>query len=41
MTLESETDTVAGLLQKFRQRSDMGKRAWSAAKPTQPNGDSP
>jgi hypothetical protein len=26
---------------KFQQRIDMGERAWSAAKPTQPKGDPP
>jgi hypothetical protein len=26
---------------KFQQRNDMGERAWSAAKPPQPKGDSP
>jgi hypothetical protein len=26
---------------KFQQRIDMGERAWSGAKPTQPKGDPP
>jgi hypothetical protein len=39
--LGTRGELTDGRTRKFQQRIDMGERAWSAAKPTQPTGDPP